>query len=213
MPKAFGIGFGAQFLNTKKMKSFEQEIKAFLQDRQLQYRDNSSSFKRLDFSIQVNEKIIFYFDAKEKRQHYNLRNWNIPGKEAEEHTFIIDDLAARKILAYAPYSGMIVRDNLRGVYFFFSVLDLFLMPKKRVNRPIKKEKHTLKGKWIIDLHNGARCNSMEECWQRILQYVEKREDLFLNILECYGNYPGENIGQSGEVRRPEHWDTDVKETR
>lgn len=179
----------------------------------MQYRDNSSSFKRLDFSIQVNEKIIFYFDAKEKRQHYNLRNWNIPSKEAEEHTFIIDDLAARKILAYAPYSGMIVRDNLRGGYYFFSVLDLFLMPKKRVNRPIKKEKQALKGKWIIDLRNGSRCESMEDCWQCILKYIEKREDLFLNILECYGNYTGEQIDQSGELRRPEHWDTDVKETR
>lgn len=200
-------------LNHQFMKSFEQEIKAFLQGRQLQFRDNSSSFKRLDFSVPIDDKIIFYFDAKEKRQHYNLRNWNIPSKETEEYTFIIDDLAARKILAYAPYSGMIVRDNLRSGYFFFSVLDLYLMPKKRVNRPIQKEKQALKGKWIIDLRNGNRCESMGDCWQQILQYIEKREDLFLNILECFGNYTGEHIGQSGEVRRPEHWDTDVKETR
>lgn len=195
------------------MKSFEQEIKEFLQLRQLHYRDNSSSFKRLDFSVQLDDKIIFYFDAKEKRQHYNLQNWDIPSKETEEHTFIMDDLAARKILAYAPYSGMIVRDNLRGGYFFFSVLDLFLMPKKRVNRPIHKEKHALKGKWIIDLRNGSRCESLNDCWQCILLYISKREDLFLNILECLGHYSGEQIGQSGEVRRPEYWNTDVSNTR
>ncbi len=195
------------------MQSFEQEIKAFLKAQQLTYRDNSSSFKRLDFSVPINDKLIFYFDAKEKRQHYNLKNWEIPSKEAEAHTFIIDDLAARKILAYAPYSGMLVRDNLQDAYYFFSVLDLFLMPKKRVNRPIQKEKQALKGKWLIDLRNGTRCESLQESWHCILQYLDKREDLFLNILECYGNYTGEHIGQSGQVRRPHHWDTDVKETR
>ena len=54
---------------------------------------------------------------------------------------------------------------------------------------------------------------MEEVLQLFRQYIAKREDLFLNILECYGNYPGEDIGERGELRRPEHWDTDVTETR
>ncbi|MCB0517605.1 MAG: hypothetical protein H6577_22080 [Lewinellaceae bacterium] len=194
------------------MQSFEQEIKAFFKKNNLEYKDNSSSFKRLDFSVQLDEQWKFHFDAKEKRQHYNLSNWHL-SKDQEPHTFIMDDLAARKILAYAPYSGMVVRDNLLGGYYFFSVIDLFLMPKTRVNRPIHKEQEGLKGKWIIDLRNGRKCATMLEVLALFRRFIEKREDIFINILECFGNYQGENIGQRGEVRRPEYWDIDVKETR
>ncbi len=194
------------------MQSFEQEIKAFLQSKKLEYKDNSSSFKRLDFSVRLDETWTFHFDAKEKRQQYNLFNWKLTA-EQEPHTFIIDDLAARKILAFGPYSGMVVRDNLLGGYFFFSVLDLFLMPKTRVNRPIEKNAKAMKGKWVIDLRSGKKCASMDEVLQIFHHYIAKREDLFLNILDCFGNYQGEDIGERGEVRRPEYWETDVKATR
>jgi hypothetical protein len=194
------------------MVSFEQEIKAFLSSRKLVYKDGSSSFKRLDFSVKLDENWTFHFDAKEKRQKINLFNWKITA-EQEPHTFIIDDLAARKILAFGPYAGMVVRDNLLGEYYFYSILDLFLMPKTRVNRPIEKNTKAMKGKWIIDLRSGTKCSNMDEVLQLIKNYITKREDLFLNILDCYGNYHGENIGERGEVRRAKHWDTDVKETR
>lgn len=194
------------------MQSFEQEIKAFFQQNKLEFKDNSSSFKRLDFSVQLDEKWTFHFDAKEKRQTYNLRNWDLTAA-SEPHTFIIDDLAARKILAYAPYTGMVVRDNLLGGYYFFSILDLFLMPKNRVNRPIHKEKKAVKGKWIIDLRNGRKCNDMGQVVQAFRQFIDRREDVFINHLPCFGNYQGEQIGQLGEVRKPEHWNIDVSETR
>jgi hypothetical protein len=194
------------------MISFEQEIKAFLQSKRLEYKDNSSSFKRLDFSVRLDEQWTFHFDAKEKRQKLNLFNWKLTADQ-EPHTFIVDDLAARKILAFGPYSGMVVRDNLLGGYYFYSVLDLFLMPKIRVNRPIEKQQKALKGKWVIDLRNSKKCASMDEVLQQFHQYIAKREDLFLNILDCFGDYQGEDIGERGELRRPGHWDTDVAETR
>lgn len=194
------------------MQSFEQEIKSFLLSRQLEYKDNSSSFKRLDFSVQLDTNWTFHFDAKEKRQQYNLRSWQLTA-EQEPHAFIMDDLAARKILAYGPYSGMVIRDNLLGGYYFFSVLDMFLMPKLRVNRPIEKNAKALKGKWLIDLRNGQKCDSMSGVLDLFKLYIAKREDFFLNILECYGDYQGENIGERGEVRKPAYWDIDVKETR
>lgn len=194
------------------MLSFEQEIKDFLKTNHFEYTDNSSSFKRLDFSVKLDDTWKFHFDAKEKRQHYNLRNWQLK-PEQEPFTFITDDLAARKILAYAPYSGMVVRDNLLGGYYFFSVLDLFLMPKTRVNRPIFKEKEALKGKWVIDFRNAHKCNSMAEVIAIFKKIIERREDIFLNKLECFGEYLGEEIGQRGEVRKASYWDIDVKETR
>lgn len=194
------------------MQSFEQEIKAFLKSQHLEYKDNSSSFKRLDFSVHLDENWIFHFDAKEKIQHYNLRSWQLTA-EQEPHTFIIDDLGARKILAFGPYSGMVIRDNLHGGYYFFSVLDMFLMPKVRVNRPIEKNAMSLKGKWLIDLRNGLKCSSLAEVLALFRQYIIKREDFFLNILACYGNYQGEHIGERGEVRKPEYWTIDVNKTR
>ncbi len=194
------------------MLSFEQEIKKFLGEKKLAFQDNSSSFKRLDFTVHLDEKWKFHFDAKEKRQPYNLKNWQLTAAQ-EPHTFIMDDLAARKILAYSPYSGMVVRDNRLGGYYFFSVVDLFLLPKTRVNRPIFKEKKGLKGKWLIDLRHGLKCNSMEQVLSLFQKYIEKREDIFINILECYGDYEGEQIGQRGEIRKKEYWDIDVKETR
>jgi hypothetical protein len=194
------------------MLSFEQEIKAYLKAQHLEYKDNSSSFKRLDFSVVLDANWTFYFDAKEKRQQYNLQNWNLAA-EQEEHTFILDDLAARKILAYAPWSGMVVRDNLRGGYFFYSVLDLFLMPKTRTNRPIHKEVKAFKGKWVIDLRNGVRCASMTEVFAVIRKYIAHREEFFLTQPDCFGDYMGEGIGLSGEVRKPAYWEIDVKETR
>ncbi len=194
------------------MQSFEQELRAFFQINDIGFQDHSKSFKRLDFSVQLDKNWKFHFDAKEKRQPYNLANWQLT-TEQEQHTFILDDLAARKILAYGPYSGMVVRDNLLGGYYFFSVVDLFLIPKSRVNRPIFKEKKSLKGKCIIDLRHGIKCEQIKEVFGLFQKYIDRREDLFMNIKECFGDYPGEEIGQRGAIRKSEYWDIDVQETR
>ena len=45
------------------------------------------------------------------------------------------------------------------------------------------------------------------------KYIDRREDLFINIIDCYGNYQGEDIGELGEIRKSKYWDIDVKETR
>lgn len=196
-----------------KPLSFEQEIKAYFIQHQIAFRDNSESFKKLDFSFgDKAAKKHFSFDVKEKRQHYTERNW--PDTEIpESYLFILDDLAARKILAYSPNSGLVVRDNMSEQYIFFSVVDLFLMPKKRVNREIRKNIQGMKGKWMIDLRNGRRFGKLADVFAEIEAYLNSREDIFMRILECYGDYAGEEIRKGGIPRRPEHWSTDVKETR
>jgi len=193
-------------------ESFEQELKRFFSTKHIPFRDRCDSFRYPDFSIPDPAKSgkRFYFDAKEKRQRYNMQNWqtDIP----EEHFFIIDDLAARKILAFAPRSGIIIRNNISEKYHLFTVLDLFLMPKKRVNRPIHKNRQAYKGKWLVDLRTGKDAGSLEQIFASVQKYLIHLEQIFLGTLECYGNY-GENIGEQGIVRRPDHWDTDVKATR
>lgn len=196
-----------------KLLPFEQEIKAYFILHKIAFQDNSDSFRKLDFSFgDKAAKRHFSFDVKEKRQPYTKANWP-DTKIPEPHLFIMDDLAARKILAYSPNSGLVVRDNMSGCYVFFSVVDLFLMPKKRVNREIRKHVQGMKGKWMTDLRHGRRFEKLADVFKEIEIYLNSREDIFVRILECYGDYTGEEIPKGGITRRPEHWSTDVKETR
>ncbi|MCI0493443.1 hypothetical protein L0Z72_00420 [candidate division KSB1 bacterium] len=195
------------------MPSLESEFKNYFVQHQIPYEDHTSSLKLLDFSFgDPQAKTYFSFDVKEKRQHYTKQNWrqvDIPQK----YLFILDDLAARKILVFAPNSGLVIRDNVHQNYYFFSVVDLYLMPKKRVNRVIKKRVEAQKGKWLIDLRNGRACGNLAEIFEAIASYLKERENIFLNTLECYGEYFGEEIGKGGITRKPGHWEIDVKGTR
>ena len=191
--------------------SVEQEVKDYLRASRKEYTDNSSSFKNLDFTLTFGEGKLFHLDVKEKRQRYNLNNW--PKIMIEADMFILDDLSIRKCLAFSPNSGILVRDNIRAKYFFVSVLDFALMPKKRVNRQINRNQPDIKGKWIINLRNGKEAISLQAAFLLIEQYVQNLEEVLFKILECYGEYVDEIIGQGGITRKPSHWEIDVKSTR
>jgi hypothetical protein len=201
---------------TSNQLSLEQEIKNHFTRRSIPFHDHSSDDRRflwLDFGFgDPAQKRYFRFDAKEKRRRYNPKNWPDAGIP-EEHLFIIDDLAARKILAIAPNSGMLVRVNAQRWYYLFTVVDLFLMPKMRVNRPIHQHQEGLKGKWLVDLRNGQRFDALPPVFDAIESYLDKRKTIFGKQLQCYGDYVGENIGQGGVLRQPQHWVEDVRETR
>jgi hypothetical protein len=126
---------------------FEQELKNHLLKSNIKFEDNSKSYKLLDFTLFLEKK--FHLDVKEKLQKYSVDNW--PKVMPERDMFIIDDLAVRKCLAYFPLSGLLIRDKLNSRYIFFSVIDLALMPKKRVYRGIKRNQPDIKGKWIVNL--------------------------------------------------------------
>ncbi len=191
------------------LPAFEQEIKDFFRSQNLAFEDNCKSFSRLDFAFGSRAQgRRFHFDAKEKRQAINLQNWPAAAIP-QEHLFILDDLAARKTLAYAPQSGLLIRDNLRQSYHLLTVLDLFLMPKVRVNRPIQNEVATLKGKWLIDLRNSVSTASLAALFAHIRAYLNEQDDILFRQLDCYGSYVGETIISQGVRRRPEHWDTDA----
>ncbi len=195
------------------MISLEQEIKQYFNENEIVFDDYSNSLKFLDFGYgDRKSKRYFFFDAKEKCEPYQIKNWpqaNIP----EKHLFILDDLAARKILAFAPNSGIVVRNNMHGLYYLFTIIDFFLMPKIRVNRKINRQIQTLKGKWLIDLRNGAHCGDLVTVFQHIEHYLDERENIYTNTLECYGQYRGEKIGQGGITRVPKYWPKDYDRTR
>lgn len=192
-------------------QSFEQEIKEILTANKVKFKDHCDSFKKPDFTIYVKKKPYFYLEAKEKRQRYNMHHWQT--KIAEENLFILDDLTVRKCLAYAPISGVLVRDNPRSRYALFTIVDLALMPRQRVNRPIQRAVATLKGKWLIDLQHGFLAASLNDIFTRLRQYNDHQNEIIFKTLACYGNYPGENIIQSGATRQPSHWIIDRESTK
>jgi hypothetical protein len=191
---------------------FEQEIKDYFTQNDINFIDESSSFDKLDFTI-IDKKgqPAFHLDVKEKRQKYKLSNW--PDFAPESDLFILDDLAVRKSLGNAPKSGILIRDNLLVRYFFFSVVDLALMPRKRVNRPINRNQPDLKGKWLINLFNGKEAQSLDKAVSHIRDYLNNLNSVLFETLKCVGNYVNEDIGTGGQIRNPSHWETDILSTR
>ena len=189
-----------------------KEVKALLTRHRMSFDEACDSFDALDFCIRSPQRGDFHLDAKEKIQEIQAANWPETGVP-QEHLFILDDLAARKLLKFAPNSGLVVRDNLRNLYFFFNVVDLVLMPRLRVNRRLGWGETVLKGKWLIDLRNGVQCASLLEVFEQIAVYHDMKEEIFQNALACYGEYVGEEIGEGGMTRRPEHWIRDRDATR
>ncbi|MFZ1754985.1 MAG: hypothetical protein WBO46_06025 [Caldilineaceae bacterium] len=206
MPEMVGLG------ENMSIPSLEQEVRTLFRQRRLEYDDHSGSFTQLDFGFGDDfSNRYFAFDVKEKRQPYNLRNWAATIPEA--HFFILDDLACRKILLHSPNAGLLVRDTPQQRYLFFTVVDLFLMPKKRVNRAIRRTQQEWKGKWLIDLRNGRPLSRLDELLTAIDDYLDRRKAIFHETHECYGDYVGEEIGKGGIERRPEHWNKDFGATR
>ena len=195
-----------------ELPSLEQEIKDLLTRREVHFDEACDAFDQLDFCIHSGQRADFHFDAKEKRQEVALANWPETGIP-QEHLFILDDLAARKALKFAPNSGLVVRDNLRRLYFFFDVTPLFLMPRQRVNRPIELNSALVKGKWLVDLRNSVQCATLLEVFEKIAVYHDNQEQIFHKFLACYGDFVGEVISEGGITRRPEHWLKDRDATR
>jgi hypothetical protein len=196
------------------MVSFEQEFRQFLHNEKIAFTDNCHTLSRLDFTLPAfyNNR-SFHIDVKEKRQKISIRNWPsvLPGNEP--FTFILDDLAARKTVAHAPYAGVLVRDNLFKGYYWYSVFDLALMPKRRVNRAIEKSSLLWKGKWIIDFRNAQGSLTLADAFGAIRRYAASVSQIATAFLPCFGTYEGETVGKEGATRQRGHWQTDVGETR
>lgn len=191
--------------------SLEQEVKHFLTTKEVDFQDNSSSYRQLDFVILSKDEPFFYLEVKEKQRRYNMKNWPPFAREAD--LFILDDLTVRKCLAHAPRSGILVRDSVTRLYIFFSVMDLALMPKMRVNRDIHRTRADVKGKWLVNLQNGVRAGNIEEAFTTIRAYLEQIDTTLFTARECYGDYVDEKIVGGGITRKPAYWERDVRSTR
>jgi len=192
--------------------SFEQELTDFIRGRRLKFYDNRRSERRLDFVISFGA-VLFHLEAKEKRQAINTQAWPTMQGVKEQDLFILDDLSARKILRKAPFSGLVVRDNLLNRYIFYDVVTLMLAPRLRVNRALNREDTILKGKWILDQRNGIVCLNLDEVFHYIDLYLQSQDQIFEEEAACYGDFYGEYIGIGGRERTVEDHRADYHATR
>lgn len=192
--------------------SFENSFREYLNSQPLNmgYADHSDSYTDLDFSLKVGAN-IFALELKEKKQKYNLLNWegvHIP----EEHFMLIDELSIRKIVLSGANTGLLVHDSVRDKIFFFSMIDLVLMPKiKRFNRMTKfNEKDGIKGKWAIDLRHGMECKDFASVlW--VIQNYQHMLPTLKELPSCLNVYHGETITQGGTTRTLDYLNKDVAE--
>jgi hypothetical protein len=187
---------------------FEIDIKEHLVARGEPFTDATASPSCLDFHL---TRRNIYLDAKEKIQKFSMRNWS-EAQMPQEHLFIVDDLAVRKLLLHAPNSFSIIRDSsiTPPMHYVYSIVDFLCMPKKRCRRTISKTVTTSKGKWLIDLRDAAAFETLEDALNYVVQYAGKHKAIFETHIDCWGSYRSERIGRGGATRRARHWTEDAK---
>lgn len=190
---------------------FEHDVKTYLKVRGEQFIDGTSSHTSLDFHL---TRRNIHIDTKEKCQQFSMDNW----KEAsmpQEHLFIIDDLAVRKLLPHAPNGFSLIRDSSVSppMHYVYSIVDFLCMPKKRCRRTISKSVTTFKGKWLVDLRDAAAFETLDDAMQYILHYSEKHKSILESHIDCWGNYRSERIGSGGRTRVAKYWKEDSKARR
>ena len=190
---------------------FEKELREFLHQKNARFIDQTKGFYDADFALMLSDGSRFALEVKEKRQAYTVQAW--PQNTPEAHMFILDDLTVRKRLGFAPRAGVAVKDVVGKRFVFYSVIDLALMPRVRVNRRIERNKPDLKGKWIVDLRNGKRATTLDDLLVHLQGYLGNLHSILYELHPCYGEYIGEIVGEGGITRRPEHWDQDVRNSR
>lgn len=177
--------------DTAGRHAFERSVrKALDADGEFELLDATDSYDEVDFELGCRGRRVF-LEVKQKKQKYR-DGWVTAAGIEDEHLFILDELAARKIVLRAPRAYMLVNDAIAGSHTVFGALELITVPKSRVNRSIDGGVATFKGKWLIDLRNGERWPSVSEA----LAFVKRRsssEDDYWKTLACHGRYEGESI--------------------
>ena len=186
----------------------EQDVKSYLVRRKEPFVDATSSLSALDFHLTRHD---IHIDVKEKLQRFSMKNWresSIP----QEHFFIIDDLAVRKLLFRAPNSFSLIRDSSvsPAMHYVYSIVDFLCIPKKRCRRTISRTSSTAKGKWLVDFRDAAGFVTLDDAMEYVLQYPSKFKSIFETHIDCWGNYKSERIRRSGTTRMPRHWKEDSR---
>jgi hypothetical protein len=190
------------------VKSFEREIREYLDKMGVEFEDHGASFTKPDFYIKGLTS-MFYVEVKEKRQKYNTDLW--PISFPEHHAFILDELTARKMMQYPLNGCVLVRDNTTGLYFFADVMALWLMERTRC---VRNHNNVLKGKWVLDLRNFMASDQLADMFVFMRDYLTVSTGLVNRDVWLHRpDFPGERIEVSGTPRTKEQKAHDIAETR
>ena len=178
-------------------RGFEQAVKAALTTLGWDFQDNTEGRDRTDFYIfrQVRgERVRVALELKEKRQPYRPR-WAEVSGVPEPELLVLDEVAARKLLAWAPRAVLLFRDETQDAwpYVLFTIIDLLCMPKVRVQRPIALNSPRLKGKWLLDRRHGRLLADLNSAFATLASYVDRKMWDDLRRVEPHGDFVGERV--------------------
>jgi hypothetical protein len=178
-------------------RAFEEAVKAGLTTLGWEFQDNTTEHDRPDLYIfrrVRGEQVRVALELKEKRQPYRSR-WAEAAGVPEPELFVLDEVAVRKLLAWAPRAVLLFWDETQPArpYALYTIIDLLCVPKVRVQRPIALNSPRLKAKWLLDRRHGRLLPDLNSAFTAIASYVDRELWDDLRRLETHGNFVGERV--------------------
>jgi hypothetical protein len=178
-------------------RRFEEQVKAALNVMRLRFQDFTSGHDLPDLVLLTSvgdQRVNVALELKEKRQRYRQR-WEQLAGIPEPDLYALDEVAARKLLPFAPYAFLLYHDGTgRGrPYVLYSILDLMCAPKVRVQRPINLRNERLKAKWLLNRRHGRAYAGLNDALADLLAYLQRDLAHDVRGLGPHGRYEGETV--------------------
>ncbi len=178
-------------------RAFEEEVKAGLNALGWQLEDHTADHEHPDLSFfrTVRGKTVrAALELKEKRQPLRDRWVGLAGVP-ESELLVLDEVSARKLLARAPRAFLLFNDLTRAdqPYVLFTIIDLFCMPKVRVQRSINLNDRRMKAKWLLDRRHGQAFVNLNGVFAALATYLDRQMMDDLRRLEPHGPFIGETL--------------------
>ncbi len=194
------------------MPGFEREVRDFINgDRELRLiEDNTANYGETDFILEISSR--FAIEAKEKKGHYRHR-WSEISGIPEAHLFAIDETSIKRLFLHFPYFFVIIKDIVTSKIYVLDAFTALCMPRKRLNREIRKTEPLLKGKWIISLSWCEGFSSLSGAFGYIKDMARQGIRDRMGRIDCIRAGSMDDIHLlSGEYgREPGYWEKDVHE--
>jgi len=176
---------------------FEAEVKAGLVALGWQYEDHTADhdWPDLSFVREVRGKPVHAaLELKEKRQPLRGRWVELAGVP-EPEILVLDEVSARKLLARAPRAFLLFHDLTQGErpYVLYTIIDLFCMPKVRVQRSIILNDRRMKAKWLLDRRHGQVFANLNGVFAAMATYLDRGMMDDLRRVEPHGSFAGETL--------------------
>ena len=178
-------------------RRFEEQVKAALNVMRLRFQDFTSAHDMPDLVLLMtigDQRVNVALELKEKRQRFRQR-WEQLARIPERDLFALDEVAARKLLPFAPYAFLLYHDDTgRGrPYVLYSILDLLCAPKVRAQRSINLRNERLKAKWLLNRLHGRAYAGLNDALLDLVAYLERDLARDLRGLGAHGRYEGETV--------------------